>query len=156
MVKHDLVSLREKTVPISDYLEGASKTTDSFYRHLNSYSLEESAVRGIEKLFGEAVVVVFSAGWCPDCHRNVPVLKLLSDETGLEVMVFGRLKKGDRSKGELWRVPPSPMEVADFEVKKIPLIVVLNQKGEKLGEIEENPPPGKTLESALLEILNDS
>ena len=36
---------------------------------------------------------------------------------------------------------------------KIPLIVVLDKAGEKVGEVVENPPPGKTLEQALLDII---
>jgi len=50
-------------------------------------------------------------------------------------------------------VPPSPPEVDEFSVPKIPLIVVLNKDGEKAGEIVENPPPGKTVEQALLAIM---
>jgi hypothetical protein len=67
--------------------------------------------------------------------------------------VFGHLKKGDRDAGELWEIPPSPPEVADFDVRKIPLIVVINHEGEVLGEIVENPPEGRTLEEAFLKIL---
>jgi hypothetical protein len=45
------------------------------------------------------------------------------------------------------------VEVKEFDVVKIPLIVVLDRDGERVGEIVENPPPGKTVEGALLDIL---
>ena len=44
-------------------------------------------------------------------------------------------------------------EVKEFDVVKIPLIVVLNGDGEELGEIVENPPEGETLEESLFKIL---
>jgi len=98
-------------------------------------------------------VVVFSAEWCPDCFRNVPVLGLVSEETGLEVRVFGHLMRNIKDPDEKWAIPPSPPEVKTYQVIKIPLITVLNQDGEKLGEIVENPSEGVTLEDAILDIL---
>jgi thiol-disulfide isomerase/thioredoxin len=150
---YDIESLRMKSEPISKYLDGAQETTQSFSKQLENYRLDERVAKSIEGLADGVVVFVFSAEWCPDCYMNVPVLKLLQDATGIEVNVFGHLKKGDRDAGELWEIPPSPPEVADFDVRKIPLIVVLNHEGEVLGEIVENPPEGQTLEEAFLKIL---
>jgi hypothetical protein len=39
------------------------------------------------------VLVVFSAQWCKDCATNIPVLALISEATGVDVRVFGGLKK---------------------------------------------------------------
>lgn len=52
-----------------------------------------------------------------------------------------------------WRIPPSPLEVEEFTVRKISTIVVIDEKGEKTEEIIENLPEGKTLEEALLDII---
>jgi len=52
-----------------------------------------------------------------------------------------------------WKIPPSPPEVEDFTVRKIPTIVVIDEKDEKTEEIIENSPEGKTLEEALLDII---
>ena len=105
---------------------------------------------------GEAHVFVFSAEWCPDCYRNVPVLKLIADATGIKTKVFGHLMRDAKNPEERWKIPPSPPEVKDFDVVRIPLIVVLNRDGAKIGEIVENPPEGQTLEEALLDILNEA
>ena len=117
------------------------------------YTLDEDAVEAIRDHAGKVAVVAFSAEWCPDCHRNIPVLCLLSEATGMEVRVFGHLMREAKNLEEMWRIPPSPPEVKVFNVVKIPLILVLNEHGEKVGEIVENPPEGQTLEEALLEIL---
>ncbi len=98
-------------------------------------------------------MVVFSAEWCPDCHRNVPILALLNREAGLEVRVFGHLMRDSKNDKRWWRIPPSPPEVDDFDVVKIPHIAVLDMKGEVVGEIIESPPEGKSLEQALLDIF---
>lgn len=150
---YEIESLRKKSEPVAKYIDEAYETTRSFERRLEDYRLDEAAARRMRELADGVVVFVFSAEWCPDCHRNVPVLKLIQDATGIEVNVFGHLKKGDRDAGGLWKIPPSPPEVEDFGVERIPLIVVFNPEGELLGEIVENPPGGETLEKALLDIL---
>ena len=52
-----------------------------------------------------------------------------------------------------WKVPPSPEEAELFDVVKIPSMYILDNQGNKMGEIIEHPPEGKTLEAAVLEIL---
>jgi thiol-disulfide isomerase/thioredoxin len=99
------------------------------------------------------VVVVFSAEWCKDCRRNVPVLGLVAEATGLEVRVFGHLMREVKDSDERWSIPPSSPEVKEFNVIKIPLISVLDGNGEEIGEVVENPPEGQSLEEALLDIL---
>ncbi len=75
--------------------------------------------------------------------RNVPVLDLLAEATGLEVRVFGHIMRDAKSNTRKWAVPPSPPEVEEFNVAKIPLIVVLKKDGEKMGEISRKPAPGE-------------
>jgi hypothetical protein len=58
-----------------------------------------------------------------------------------------------KSNTKKWAVPPSPPEVDEFNVAKIPYMIVLKKDGEKAGEIVENPPQGVTLEKALLDII---
>ncbi len=99
------------------------------------------------------VIFLFSAEWCPDCHRNIPVLDLIREATGFEVRVFGHMMKNAKDSVKKWAVPPSPKEVEEFGVTKIPYIVIMDMKGNKLGEIIENPPQGNTLEESILEIL---
>lgn len=95
----------------------------------------------------------FSAEWCPDCHKYIPVLSLIAKATGLEVDVFGHLMRDPKKPKGFWKIPPSPPEVEVFAIKKIPTILVFNNQGYKMGEIIENPSEGETLEKALLDII---
>ena len=150
---HDLDKIRAASEPVLEYVEDCREKAPSLHEQYENYRLDEEAVTKIRCHSGRVVVVVFSAEWCPDCHRNVPILSLLHRETGLEVRVFGHLMRDAKNDGRRWRIPPSPPEVDDFDVVKIPHIAVLDMNGEVVGEIIENPPEGKTLEQALLDIL---
>jgi len=149
----NITKLRKKSEPVLEYLEKSNEKTDRFMERFHSYKLDHEAVDKIKEHVREAMVIVFSAEWCPDCYRNVPVLALIHEATGLEVRVFGHIMRDSQSTTRKWAVPPSPPEVDDFKVAKIPYIVVLTSEGEKLGEIIENPPSGMTLEQALVNIL---
>lgn len=150
---YDVESLRENSEPVAEYIERLRLKEPRVEKRLGEYSLEEEAVTKIRCHRDRHIVLVFSAEWCPDCFRNLPVLALLSRETGLEVRVFGGLMRDAKSESRRWRTPPSPREVEAFRVVKIPHIAVLNTRGEIVGEIVENPPEGETLEAAILGIL---
>jgi len=148
---YDLEKIRASSMPVLEYVEDCREKAPELHEQYETYVLDEEAVTKIRWHAGRVMVVVFSAEWCPDCHRNVPILALVSRETGLEVRVFGHLMRDAKRTG--WRIPPSPPEVDDFKVVKIPHIAVLDVNGEVVGEIIENPPEGKTLEQALLDVL---
>jgi len=150
---YKVAELRKRSEPILEYLEKSKEKTDRFIEQFHGYKLDHETTDKIKRHAGEALAIVFSAEWCPDCYRNVPVLGLIHEATGLEVRVFGHLMRDPKSNTRKWAVPPSPPEVGEFNVAKIPYIIVLNKKGEKMGEIIENPPQGKTVEQALLDIL---
>lgn len=152
-MKLELEAIRSNSESVADYLKSSEEKTPKFTERKTTYKLDKDTIEKIKAYTGSAVVVVFSAEWCPDCYRNVPVLGLISEGTGLEVRVFGHLMRNVTDPDEKWAIPPSPPEVKAFNVIKIPLITVLNKEGEKLGEIIENPPEGQTLERALLDIL---
>ncbi len=152
-MRYELEAIMSNSESVADYLKSSEEKTPKFAERKTTYKLNKETVEKIKTYAGSAVVVVFSAEWCPDCYRNVPVLGLISEGTGLEVRVFGHLMRNVKNPDERWAIPPSPPEVKTFNVIKIPLITVLNEDGEKLGEIIENPPEGQTLEKALLDIL---
>lgn len=133
---------------------GSQVRAPKLIEHYNAYTLDLNVTEKLKKYVKEVVIFVFSAEWCPDCFRNIPILAHLNNKIGLEVNVFGHLMRGAKSNNERWRIPPSPEEVIEFDVIQIPLIVILSKKGDVLGEIVENPPKGKSLEEALLEILS--
>ncbi|MFC1804045.1 hypothetical protein ACFL0D_08815 [Thermoproteota archaeon] len=58
-----------------------------------------------------------------------------------------------KNSSKRWRIPPSPEEVEIFDLERIPSIYILDKEGKKVGEIIENPPAYKTLEVAVLDIL---
>jgi len=149
---YDLERIRRNSESVVDYLSSTMEY-DAFSRRLEEYRLDDDVVEKLKRHAERGVVVVFSAEWCPDCARNVPVLGLIAEATGLEVWIFGHLMRDPLNPKERWRIPPSPPEVREFNVVKIPLIVVLNNRGEKVGEIVENPPEGQSLEEALLGLL---
>ena len=152
-MKCDLSKIRENSEAVHDYVSAPSKTGDAFDKRRAEYKLDPVVVEELKKRVKDYSVVAFSAEWCPDCMRNVPVLNLISEATGLEVRVFGHMMRDAKSNTKRWAIPPCAPEVEEFGVIKIPLIVVLNKAGEKVSEVVENPPPGKTLEQALLDIM---
>lgn len=150
---YDLKRMRQASQPIAEYLKSASHSNPAFAQRYGEYRVDASAIEEL-KGFGKGyMIIAFSAEWCKDCARNVPVLGLISEAAGLEVRVFGHLMRDPLNPTVGWRIPPSPPEVREFNVTKIPFIVVLDMNGEKVGEIVENAPEGLSLEGAILKIL---
>jgi thiol-disulfide isomerase/thioredoxin len=152
-LKYDVSKLRKGSESVRDYVAEPSKAKDTFHKRRAEYELDAAVVKKLKKRAKEYTVIVFSAEWCPDCMRNVPVLDMIAEATGLEVRAFGHIMRDAKSNTRKWAVPPSPPEVDEFKVDKIPYMVVLKKNGEKAGEIIENPPAGVTLEQAILNII---
>jgi hypothetical protein len=149
----NLSEIRKKTVSVKEYLDSLEQPfRDKFLTRKQTYRLKLEAVNQLKKFANNYVIVAFSAEWCKDCGVNIPVLDLLSRATGLEVRIFGGLKKDPLSHTRKWRIPPSPLEVETFNVDKIPLILVLDKEGKTIGRIIENPQE-LTLEEELLKII---
>jgi thiol-disulfide isomerase/thioredoxin len=150
----DLSDIRRKTVSANQYIESLKQPfRDKFLTRKQTYQLKQEAINQLRKFADKYIVVAFSAEWCKDCATNVPVLALITEATGLEVRIFGGLKKDSLSHGKKWRVPPSPQEVETFQVDKIPLIVVFDKKGKCIGKIVENPREKPTIEEELVKII---
>ncbi|HUV54583.1 MAG TPA: thioredoxin family protein [Candidatus Krumholzibacteriaceae bacterium] len=150
---HNLDEIRAGSEPVLEYVEACREKAPRLHEQYETYRLDGETVAKIRCHSDRYLVVVFSAEWCPDCHRNVPILALLSREAGLEVRVFGHLMRDAKNDNRRWSIPPSPPEVDDFDVVKIPHMAILDMKGEVVGEIIENSPEGKSLEQALLDIF---
>jgi thiol-disulfide isomerase/thioredoxin len=153
MKMYDLCKLRRGSEPVDGYLSSSSKEAPSFAKRFSEYRLDPDVTEKLKKYSGEVVVFAFSAEWCPDCQKNIPVLGLISETTGLEVRIFGHLMRDPKKPKGFWKIPPSPAEVEEFQVRKIPTIIVIDRRGTKVGEIIENPQEGRTLEEALLDML---
>lgn len=153
---YDLGRIRSSSEPIGEYLRTVLKDHPNFARRYEEYHLDLQTIEEMKRFAEDHIMIVFSAEWCKDCAKNVPVLGLISEKTGMEIRVYGHLMRDPLNPKERWRIPPSPPEVREFEVVKIPLIIVLDKKGDRVGEIIENPPEGQSLEEAILKILKRS
>jgi len=97
------------------------------------------------------LIVAFSASWCKDCKRSIPILASITRNAGLEIRLFGGLVRD--ALASRWRVPPSPEQTLEFDIKRIPTIIVLDEDGHERGRLVENPDPGLTIEEHLLLLL---
>jgi thiol-disulfide isomerase/thioredoxin len=150
----NLLETRKKTVSVEQYLNDLEKPfLKRFLTRKQTYSLNQEAVNQLKKVADKYMVIAFSAEWCKDCAVNIPALALISEATGLEVRIFGGLKKDPLSHTRKWRIPPSPQEVETFQVDKIPLIIVFDKEGKEIGRIIENPRKKPTMEEELVIIL---
>ena len=147
----NLAEIRKKTVSVEQYLDSLEEPfRERFLTRKQTYTLNQKAVNQLKKVADKYILVAFSAEWCKDCAANIPVLALISEATGLEVRIFGGLKKDPLSHARKWRIPPSPPEVEMFHVDKIPLIIVFDKEGKEVGKIIENPREKPTLEEELV------
>jgi len=153
-LRRTLKELIERTVSVKDYIMYMNDPfRGRFLERMKAYSLKKDVVEELTKYVDKIFLVVFSAEWCKDCAANVPVLALLADKTGLNVRVFGGLKKDPLNPNEKWRIPPSPPEVREFKVDRTPHIVIFHTNGRELGKIVENPAPNKTMEEEVLQLV---
>lgn len=150
---YDNERLDANSEDVKHYIMSGKEKAPQFMERYLDYQLEDGVTARLKRHSGKYTVYAFSAEWCPDCHRNIPVLAHIQEATGLKTRIFGHLMRDGKNPDKRWRIPPSPAEVELFEVVKIPAIYILDKKGNKTGEIIENPPTGQTLEAAILGIL---
>ena len=70
-------------------------------------------------------------------------------------MFFKGIKSAPLDPDTRWRVPPSPPEVNDFDLRKIPTFYILDSSGKQVGEMIENPEVKPTVEEELVYILDN-
>lgn len=150
---YDLEYLKGCSEDVLEYIEASKEKAPQYMERYDSYNLDEEIATKIGCHSDKYTVIAFSAEWCPDCYRNIPVLAHIQEKAGLKTRVFGGLMRDAKNDDRLWACPPSPEQVDEFKVVKIPHMFILNKKGEVEGEIIENPPEGETLERAILDIL---
>lgn len=156
MIMMNLEEIRRKTVPVDDYISSMNEPfKEKFLDRKENYQPNQEAIEKLKKESNKYTVVVFSAEWCKDCAKNVPVLWLISESTGLEVRVFGHIKKDPLNPKTKWRIPPSPPEVKTFNVQKIPWILIFNREGKEIGKIIENPKIMGSVEEEILCLIGE-
>jgi thiol-disulfide isomerase/thioredoxin len=150
---YDLDHLNECSYDVKDYIEASKEKAPQYMERYDEYTLDKEVATKIQCHAENYTVIAFSAEWCPDCYRNIPVLAHIQEQTGLKTRVFGHLMRDAKNPNKLWACPPSPVQVEEFKVVKIPTMYILSNEGELEGTIVENAPEGQTLERAILNIL---
>jgi len=150
----NLVEIRTRTVSANDYINTLEEPfKEKFLTRKQTYQPNREAISQLKAFTDKYVIIAFSATWCKDCALNIPVLAFINEATGLEVRVFGGLKKDPLNQVHKWRIPPSPQEAETLNVEKIPLIIVADAEGREIGRIVEKPLHQPTLEQEISEII---
>lgn len=152
----DFEDIRKRTTNIQGYFDKLQgKDRDLLMEAYEEYSMNQNAGKELKILLKDLKVVVFSAAWCGDCKRAMPVLLHLEREYGLKAMVFGEIKTDPLNKDVQWRVPPSPPEINEWGVTAIPWLEFFDSKGNKVAHLIEKPTVKETLEEEMLYILKN-
>ena len=150
----NLNEIRTRTVSANDYINRLEEPfKEKFLTRKQTYQPNPEAISQLKAFAGKYVIIAFSATWCKDCALNIPVLALINETAGMEVRVFGGLKKDPLDQVHKWRIPPSPQEVETLNVERIPLIIIADEEGTEIGRIVENPSHQPTLEQEISEII---
>ena len=97
--------------------------------------------------------VIFSGSWCKDCQEIIPILAKIKQVTKIPMKIVGGAKI-NFAKSPKWGVP-SPPEMNALNIEKIPAILILDVNNHELARFYERPPPGKSLEHVLLELVSN-
>lgn len=151
----DFNDIRSRTTNVRGYIEELrDKDKDIMLDTYNEYKLDNSAVDGLKDL-GKLIVVAFSAAWCGDCKRAMPVMLHLEEILDWEILVFSKIKTAPLNPDVQWAVPPSPPEVNEWGVTAIPTFVFFDSDGNELGTLIEKQQVKNTLEAEILHILKN-
>ena len=96
--------------------------------------------------------LVFSADWCKDSQEVLPLLAKIYQVTKIPMKILGGIKK-NLNPPPAWKVPPSPPEILEYGVEKVPCILILDKNSYEVARVYEQPPPGKSLEQHLLNVI---
>ena len=152
----DLNDIRSRTTNVRDYIDGLKdKDKEKFLEVYNTYKLNTDVVDILRETLKDLTVVVFSAAWCGDCKRAMPVMQQLEEQLGLEVLVFSKIKTAPLDPDRQWAVPPSPPEVNEWGVTAIPWFNFYDVDGNLVGTLIEKPKVKDTLEEEILHVLRN-
>ena len=152
----DLSDIRSRTTSVCDYIDGLKdKDKDKFLEVYNTYKLDTGVVDELREALKDLTVVVFSAAWCGDCKRAMPVMMQIEEQLGLEVLVFSKIKTAPLDPDSQWAVPPSPPEIDEWGVTAIPWFNFYDTDGNLVGTLIEKPTVKETLEAEIFHVLKD-
>ncbi len=152
----DLNDIRIRTTSVRDYIDSLKdKDKEKFLEVYNSYKLDADVVDELRDALKDLTLVVFSAAWCGDCKRAMPVMMQIEEQLGLEVLVFSKIKTAPLDPDRQWAVPPSPPEVNEWGVRAIPWFNFYTAEGNLVGTLIEKPTVKETLEAEILHVLKN-
>lgn len=154
---HNLNQLKANGLSVKEMIEKLEgKDGEIIKENIVNYQPNELVVSQLASKMNGYTIVVFSADWCKDCKVNVAALvKILQLKPDINAIFFKGIKSAPKDPDIRWRVPPSPQEVNEFDLKKIPTFYILDSNGKVVGEIIENPTIKPTLEEELVYILDN-
>ncbi|MBK5113816.1 MAG: thioredoxin family protein [Candidatus Heimdallarchaeota archaeon] len=159
MVKeiHDIKHLEKAGMQVDEMIEKLSGTDGEVMKeNYEKYEPNQEALSELEEKAKDYLFVVFCAEWCGDCKTTAAYFaKIVKLKPSINGVFFKGLKSAPKDPDVRWRVPPSPPEVNDFDLRKIPTIFILNSEGKLVGEMIENPQIKSTVEEELVYILDN-
>ena len=158
MVKeiHDIKHLENSSVRVDEMIKNLSGTDGEIIKeNFEKYEPIEEVLSELEEKAKGYLFVVFSADWCKDCKIvTAAFAKIIKLRPTINSVFYKGIKSAPKDPNIRWRVPPSPPEVNDFDLRKIPTIYILDSNGKLIGEMIENPEHKPTLEEELVYILD--
>ncbi len=152
----DLSDIRSRTTNARGYLDHLKeKYKDIILDAYKEYKLDSGVVDELKDIVKGMTVVVFSAAWCGDCTRAMPVMMHLEEQLDLEVMAFSKIKTAPLNPDRQWAVPPSPPEVNEWGATAIPFFVFFDSDGNRVATLTEKPKVKDTLEAEILHVLKN-
>jgi thioredoxin reductase (NADPH) len=111
---------------------------EGFMAAYERYTADTEMLSKVESKLSNAKIITISALWCPDCRKNVPRMAKISQNLPWEFEVLDRDGEG---------------VIKKYDIKKIPTFIVVDNEGNEMARIIEDPKYA-SLEEDLLKIVN--
>jgi thiol-disulfide isomerase/thioredoxin len=137
-----LSNLLQASAEPEDYLGKIEKTpkASEWRASIEGYSPDPIIVEAVSKIKEKATLVCFSAYWCKDCLKHVPILVKTLQKAGNKNLRLAMLDYDQNKK-----------TAEDAGVKVLPTFIVFGARRSEIGRIIENPsPPFKSIVEELL------
>jgi thiol-disulfide isomerase/thioredoxin len=137
-----LSNLLQASAEPDDYLGKTEKTpkASEWRASIESYSPDPIIVEAVSKIKEKATLVCFSAYWCKDCLKHVPILVKTLQKAGNKNLRLAMLDY-DQNKET----------VGEAGVKATTTFIIFGARRTEIGRIIENPsPPFKSIVEKLI------
>ena len=155
--KHDLKKLHVNGKKIDEVIESFDcKGSEDIKSNCENYEPKHEVVKELITKAKDHTIVVFSADWCKDCKSNVGAFsKIVQLYPEIDAIFFKGIKSAPLDPDIRWKVPPSPPEVDEFDLRRIPTFYILDSEGYVKAELLENPVTKPTVEEELLYLIEN-